>query len=103
MRNKSRAAAFGHRGEPDNKIVIRGNVSAATHQYGRRWRRVGREQVGQDHAKRAQERRKLASSIRKYAAWLDERTKSDLLTYAASIDAEAERLERADSENEVRG
>ena len=61
---------------------------------------VWREQVGQDHVKRAEERRKLAASIRKYAAWLDERTKSDLLTYAASIDAEAERLERADSGKE---
>ena len=58
-----------------------------------------REHVGHDHVKRAQEKRKLAASIRKYAAWLDEQTKSDLLTYAASIDAEAERLERADSRN----
>jgi hypothetical protein len=50
--------------------------------------------VGQDDVKRAQEKRKLAAAIRKYAAWLDEPTKRDLLAYAASIDAEAERLER---------
>ena len=55
---------------------------------------VWRGQVGQDHVKKAQERRKLAAAIRKYAAWLDEPTKRDLLAYAASIDAEAERLER---------
>jgi hypothetical protein len=50
--------------------------------------------VGQDHVKKAQERRELAAAITKYAGWLDEPTKRDLLAYAAGIDAEAERLER---------
>jgi hypothetical protein len=53
--------------------------------------------VAQDDVKQAQERRKLAAAIRKYAAWLDDPTKSDLLTYAASIDAGAERLERGNT------
>jgi len=78
---------------------MRGSVSAHTASAWQTMAPVWREQVGQD-LKRAQERRKLAASIRKYAAWLDERTKSDLLIYSASIDAEAERLERADSGKE---
>ena len=57
--------------------------------------------MGQDHVKQAQERRKLAAAIRKYAAWLDEPTKRDLIAYADSIDAEAERLERADPGKKV--
>jgi hypothetical protein len=54
--------------------------------------------VARDHVQQAQERRKLAALIRKYAAWLDEPTKTDLFAYAATIEAEADRLERGDGD-----
>jgi hypothetical protein len=42
----------------------------------------------------AREKRRLAALIRQYAAGLECRDRSDLLAYAASIEAEADALER---------
>ena len=56
--------------------------------------------MGAERIEQAKEKRKLAALVRQYGAWLDERDKADLLAYAASIEAEADRLERADIEIE---
>ena len=57
--------------------------------------------MGRERAELAKEKRKLATSIRKYGAWLQERDRADLLAYAASIDAEADRLDAAGEKIDV--
>jgi hypothetical protein len=50
--------------------------------------------VGDERVNQVSEKRQLAALIRQYAAWLDTLDKTDLLAYAASIEAEADRLDR---------
>lgn len=56
--------------------------------------------MAQDKVRKAQEKRELAALIRKYAAGLDERHKRDLLAYAVSIEAEADRLQKEGGEGQ---
>ena len=57
--------------------------------------------MGPERFEQAQQKRRLAALIRQYGAWLDELDKRDLLAYAASIEAEADRLERGDTETDA--
>ena len=52
--------------------------------------------MGRERFEQAQQKRRLAALIRQYGTWLDDLDKRDLLAYAASIEAEADRLERGD-------